>query len=387
MSEMNEMSVEGAVIPGKKEKQDESLYYASQSKMIWIAFKQHRAAMVAGIVLILIYVVSIFCGFFSPNDPQEFNKYHTFHPPQRIRFHDGERLHLRPFVYGYDDTRDPVSFKKIFTLNRERQYPLHLFVRGAPYKLLGMIETDIHFFGVKGEDAYYYPFGADNLGRCVFSRILFGGRISTSIGFVGVLLSFILGITLGSLAGYYGGVIDNVIQRIIEILRSIPTIPLWMGLSAALPQNWPVIRLYFGITIILSFIGWTGLARVVRSKFLSLREEDFVMAARFAGARETRVIFVHMLPSFMSHIIASLSLAVPRMILGETSLSFLGLGLRAPAISWGVLLQAAQNVQAVAMAPWLLLPGVAVIITVLAFNFFGDGIRDAADPYGDMKTR
>lgn len=375
-----------SVTPKSRDAEKESLYYASQRKMIWLAFKQHRAAVVAGIVLILIYVVSIFCGFFSPNDPSEFSRYQAFHPPQRIHFHDGERIRLRPFVYGYTSTRDPISLKKTYVPDEEQIYPIHLFVRGPEYRLVGLFDAQVHFFGVKG-DGYYYPFGTDDLGRCVFSRILYGGRISTSIGFVGVFLSFLLGITLGSLAGYYGGVLDNVIQRIIEILRSIPTIPLWMGLSAALPQNWPVIRLYFGITIILSLIGWTGLARVVRSKFLSLREEDFVVAARFAGARESRVIFVHMLPSFFSHIIASLSLAVPRMILGETSLSFLGLGLRTPAISWGVLLQAAQNVQAVATAPWLLLPGVAVIITVLAFNFFGDGIRDAADPYGDVKGR
>jgi peptide/nickel transport system permease protein len=248
---------------------------------------------------------------------------------------------------------------------------------------LGLFETNIHLMGLESddEDAPFYPLGTDRLGRDVWSRMAYGTRISMSIGFIGVVLSLLFGILLGGLSGYYGGSTDTVIQRLIEFIRSLPTIPLWLSLAAALPRDWPPLRTYFMITVILSIFGWTGLARVVRGRFLTLREEDFVMAARLAGTSEMRIIFRHMVPSFMSHIIAATTLAIPAMILSETSLSFLGLGLRPPVISWGVLLQEAQNIQSVALAPWLLVPGAAVIISVLCFNFLGDGLRDAADPY------
>lgn len=271
----------------------------------------------------------------------------------------------------------------VYEIDEAVKYPVRFFVHGHPYKLLGIFPADIHLMGLDTDDeeAPFYPFGSDRLGRDMWSRMAYGTRISMSIGFVGVVLSLIFGIVLGGLSGYYGGMIDTVIQRIIEFIRSLPTIPFWLSLAAALPRDWPPLRTYFMITVILSIFGWTGLARVVRGRFLSLREEDFVMAARLGGTGEMRIIFRHMVPSFMSHIIATITLAIPAMILSETSLSFLGLGLRPPVISWGVLLQEAQNIQSVALAPWLLAPGLAVVVSVLSFNFLGDGLRDAADPY------
>jgi peptide/nickel transport system permease protein len=270
-------------------------------------------------------------------------------------------------------------------VDKTRQYPISFFVHSYPYKFWGLFETDLHFVGANVDpndlNQTFYLLGSDRLGRDQLSRILYGTRISLSIGLVGMTMSFFLGILLGGISGLYGGMIDTVIQRIIEFLRSVPTTPLWMALSAALPPTWPPVRVYFGITIILSFISWTGLARVVRSKFLSLREEDFVMAARIAGTGEMRIIFSHLLPSFLSYIIASLTLSIPGLILSETSLSFIGLGLRPPTISWGVLMKEAQNLVVVAKAPWLLIPGLFIVVTVLSFNFMGDGLRDAADPY------
>jgi peptide/nickel transport system permease protein len=278
-------------------------------------------------------------------------------------------------------TIDPEALRRTFVIDESVRHPIGLFVRGEPYRLWGLLTLDRHLIGPLEAGAPMYLLGADRLGRDVLSRIIAGARISMSIGLIGVLLSLVLGVLIGGISGYYGGGVDMVIQRVIEFLRSIPTIPLWLGLAAALPPNWPPLRIYFGITIILSLIGWTGLARVVRGRFLALREEDFVMAARLDGSSELRVILRHMVPSFMSHIIAAITLAIPNMILAETALSFLGLGLRSPIVSWGVLLQEAQNIRAVATAPWLLLPGIAVVAAVLALSFLGDGLRDAADPY------
>lgn len=359
------------------ERQD--VHMASQWQLIWWGFRKHRLAMISLALLIMIYGVALFAEFVAPNNPLQHNTPLAYAPPQIPRFRSDDGFSLRPFVYAYSSERDPVTLRRIHVPDTTKPLPIRFFVRGHSYKWLGLFETDLHLFGV--DEGHIFLLGTDRLGRDVFSRIIYGTRISTSIGLVGVFGSFILGITIGGFSGYYGGLLDNLIQRLIEVLRSIPTIPLWMGLSAALPPHWPPIRVYFGITVILSLIGWTDLARVVRSKFTSLREEDFVMAARIGGTSEVRIILRHMVPSFLSHIIASLTLAVPGMILAETSLSFLGLGLRSPVISWGVLMQEAQNVQTVALYPWLLLPTVAVVITVLAFNFLGDGLRDAADPY------
>lgn len=373
-----------AKLENKQIDNEESVYEATYMQLVWRRFKKHRLALISITILLIIYLISIFCGFFAPYDPGELYKKYSYAPPQTPHFvtEEGD-FHLRPFVYGYKITRDPVSLKKIFKIDKEQVYPLNFLVRGHQYKLLGIWKTNIHFFGIEEtEEATMFFLGTDRSGRDMFSRILYGGRISTSIGFVGVFLSLLFGITIGGFSGYYGGIFDTIVQRLIEFLRSIPTIPLWMGLSAALPKDWSQVKVYFGITIILSLVGWTGLARQVRSKFISLREEDFIVSAQVAGSSESRIVFKHMLPSFLSHIIATITLAIPQMILGETSLSFLGIGLRDPVISWGVLLQRAQNIRTVALYPWLLLPGFAVIVVVLAFNFLGDGLRDAADPYG-----
>jgi len=356
---------------------EEKIYLASQWQLIWWRFRRHKVAIASGIILIIIYLLAIFCEFLAPYDPNKYDIKYTYAPPQRIHiFRDGKLV--RPYVLGYKMEFDPVTLRRIYKPDPDQVYPVYFFVKGDPYKLWGRWEKDVHFIGVK--EGTMFLLGTDRMGRDMLSRILYGARISTSIGLIGVFLSFVLGLIIGGFSGYYGGILDTFIQRAIEFIRSIPTIPLWMALSAALPPHWPPVKVYFGITIILSLIGWTGLARVVRSRFLSLREEDFIMAARLCGASEFRIIMRHMVPSFMSYIIANITLAIPGMILGETSLSFLGLGLRPPTISWGVLLQEAQNVRTVALSPWLLLPGVFVIITVLCFNFLGDGLRDAADP-------
>ena len=355
------------------------VYLSSQWQLMWLRFKKHKLAMFGILVLATIYMMGIFCEFVSPYDPYTFDRRYVNVPPQRPRFFSDEGFHLRPFVYGLERQRDPETLRISYTIDRSQKYPLYFFVRGEPYKFWGLWDTDIRLFGV--EEGHVYLFGTDHLGRDMFSRIMYGARISTSIGLLGVILSFVLGVCIGGISGYVGGVVDDVIQRVIEFIRSLPTIPLWMGLAAAIPADWPLIKTYFAITLVLSLIGWSGLAREVRSKFISLREEDFVLSARLIGASEVRVIFGHMIPSFISHIIASLTLAIPGMILAETSLSYLGLGLRPPAISWGVLLQLAQNVRTIAFTPWLLLPGLFVIITVLSFNFVGDALRDAADPY------
>ena len=367
--------------PGSAE---ERVYVASQLLLMWWKFRRHRMAVFSGIVILLLYFIALVPGFLAPMDPNQHNAMYMFAPPQPIRFVDDEgNFHLRPFVYKLDGVRNPETLAMEYTTDTSTRYPLHFFVRGFSYRLLGLIETDIHLLGIDDPEGTgtLFLLGSDRNGRDLLSRMLYGTQISMSIGLVGVLISLVLGIFFGGISGYYGGAVDNIIQRIIEFLRSIPSIPLWLTLSAALPSDWSGLQIYIGITIILSLIGWTGLARVVRGRFLSLREEDFVLAARLYGASERRLIFRHMVPLFLSHIIASLTLAIPNMILSETALSFLGLGLRPPTISWGVLLKEAQNVQTLALAPWLFLPGIAVIVAVLAFNFLGDGLRDAADPY------
>ena len=360
------------------------IFVASQWQLMWWRFREHKVALVCTVIVVLYYLVALGCEFVATTDPNTTSGSTKLLPPQWPHFVDASgTFHLRPFVYGIKRSRDPETLRPLYAPDTSVIYPIYLFVHGTSYKLWGLFESDVHLFGLKtdAKDMQFYLFGTDRLGRDMWSRVAYGTRISLSIGLIGVILSLLLGIVLGGVSGYYGGAVDMVIQRFVEFLRSMPTIPLWMALGAAMPSNWPPERIYFGITIILSLLSWTGLARVVRGRFLSLREEDFVMAARLNGSGEMRIILQHMVPSFLSHIIASITLSIPSMILSETSLSFLGLGLRAPVVSWGVLLQEAQNVQSVALAPWLLSPGLAVVVVILAFNFMGDGLRDAADPY------
>ena len=360
---------------------EERVSVASQWQLMWWRFRKHKLAMIGAVVVLVFYSSIIVADFLAYADPEVSDAQRGLIAPQSINWTLDGAFH--PHVYGLSGKRDPLTFKRVYAPDPENKVPVQFFAEGFPYKFLGFIPTNRHLIGVEGGKAEENIFimGTDLQGRDMWSRLMYATRISLTIGLVSVATSLVLGVVLGGLSGFYGGWIDTVVQRVIEILRSIPTIPLWMGLAAAVPQDWSILPVYFVITIIISLIGWTELARVVRGRFLSLREEDFVMAANLVGASQARIIFVHMVPLFLSHIIAATTLALPAMIISETSLSFLGLGLRPPAISWGVLLQQAQNVQTVAISPWLLLPAIPVIIVILAFNFLGDGLRDAADPY------
>jgi peptide/nickel transport system permease protein len=358
-----------------------SLAAASQWRLTWRRFRRHRLAVACGVLVLLFYIIVLFPEFFATTDPNRPSASFALMPPQAVHLFDNGAF--RPFVYKLERKRD-ANFQLVYTPNLAVKIPVVLFARGYSYNLLGLFPTDRHLIGVRGADAGQTLFllGTDVQGRDLWSRIMYATRVSLTVGLVGVTMSLILGVLLGGISGLYGGVIDEAIQRVIEVLRSVPTIPLWMGLAAAVPRTWSVTQVYFAITIIISLVSWTELARVVRGRFLALREEDFITAAELDGCGRLRIIFRHMVPSFLSHIIAVTTLTLPAMVLSETALSFLGLGLRPPAISWGVLLQAAQNVEAVAVTPWLLLPAVPVIVAVLSFNFLGDGLRDAADPYG-----
>jgi len=361
---------------------EERTAVATQWQLMWWRFRKHRLAMIGAVVLMLFYVAVIAADFLAYADPEASEAQLSLMAPRQIIFMDEGKF--SPHVFGIKGVRDPVTFKRVYQPDPETKIPVRFFGPGTPYKILGLFETHIHLISVEGAEAgkTLFLLGSDVQGRDVWSRLMYGTQTSLTIGLVSVALSLVLGVLLGGISGYYGGTIDTVIQRVVEILRSVPTIPLWMGLTASLPSSWNVFQVYFAITLIISLLGWTELARVVRGRFLALREEDFVMAAELAGCGQLRIILRHMVPSFLSHIIASTTLALPAMIISETSLSFLGLGLRPPAISWGVLLQDAQNVQALAISPWLLIPVLPVILAVLAFNFTGDGLRDAADPYG-----
>jgi peptide/nickel transport system permease protein len=355
---------------------------ATQRQLIWWRFRQHKLAVISGVIVLAFYLVAAFADTIAYTEPFDAQAARSYIPPQPIHWFEDGRFH--PHVYALKGKRDLRTFKLTYAPDPSEKRDVVFFARGYPYRLFGLFPTDIHLLGVadgKPENALFL-LGTDQLGRDLFSRLVLATRTSLTIGLVGVTMSLVLGVLLGGMSGLYGGWVDVVIQRVIEILRSVPTIPLWMGLAAAVPTSWSPQQVYFAITIIISLIGWTELARVVRGRFLALREEDFITAAELAGASRLRIIFRHMVPSFLSHIIAAISLALPAMIISETTLSFLGLGLRPPAISWGVLLQDAQNLQTLGLAPWLLYAAVPVIVVILAFNFLGDGLRDAADPYG-----
>jgi peptide/nickel transport system permease protein len=369
----------GAVADAREQR----VFVASQWQLMWWRFRKHKVAVASGLVVIAFYVAVLGADFLAYADPDASEAQRSLMPPQRVYWFDGGRF--GPYVYAVKGARDPQTFKRVYRADPSQKIPIRFFAEGFEYRVFGLIPTTRHLIGVEGgleAGQTVFLLGTDVQGRDLWSRLMYGTRISLTIGLFGVTVSLVLGVVLGGLSGFYGGVADTVIQRTIEILRSIPTIPLWMGLAAALPRDWSVLQVYFAITIIISLLGWTDLARVVRGRFLAMREEDFVVSARLVGCSQMRTIFVHMVPSFMSHIIAATTLALPAMIISETALSFLGLGLRPPAISWGVLLQQAQNVQTVAISPWLMIPAVPVIVAVMAFNFLGDGLRDAADPYG-----
>jgi peptide/nickel transport system permease protein len=359
--------------------EQEKIYLASQWKLMALRFRRHRVAVFSALVLAVMYLAILGVEFLAPYNVHTRNVNHIYVPPQGVHlFHKGE--FIGPFVYALDYKLNMTNLKREFTPNTDKPLPIRFFCRGDKYNYWGLVPGDFHLI-CPPEQGPMFLLGSDRLGRDMLSRILYGMRISLTIGLVGVAVSIVLGIVFGGLAGYYGGWFDDVVQRLIEIVRSIPNLPLWLALAAILPVTWSPLVIYFGITIILGLIDWTGLARAVRSRLLSLREEDFCVAAQLMGASPKRIIFRHLMPSFMSHLIASATLAIPNMILGETALSFLGLGIREPIVSWGVLLNDAQTINVVALYPWLMLPMAPVIIVVLAFNFMGDGLRDAADPY------
>ena len=383
--EIEEEEAGPSTSPLKGKRRPDQAVAAGPWRLMGHKLVRQKVAMVAGTIILLLYLVAAFCEFLAPGLPDTSKAQFTFAPPQPVEWFvanaDGS-TRFAPHVAGYTVKIDPVALRRTFVVDDAKTIPVGFFVHGEPYRFWGLFPTDVHFFGPVRKTDPMYLIGADRLGRDLLSRLIYGTRVSMSIGLVGVAISLILGVTLGSLSGFYGGWVDTLVQRIIEVISAMPTIPLWLGLAAAIPIAWPPLQVYFIITLIVSLLGWTSLAREVRGRFLALRGEDFVTAARLDGSTERRLIFRHILPSLTSHILAVVTLAVPTMIVAETSLSFLGVGLKPPVVSWGVLLQDAQNIRTVATAPWLLIwPSAAVVLAVLSFNFFGDGLRDAADPY------
>ncbi|MBJ6360150.1 ABC transporter permease [Paenibacillus sp. GCM10012307] len=355
--------------------------YSSQWRLIYLRFKKHKLARASLVILALLYAAAIFAQFIAPYGLQSYDSKYVNAPPMGLKLIDADgKFHFKPFVYGLKSERDPETMRKIFVADTDKRYPIQFFVKGEEYKFLGLIPTSLHLMGVE-EPGRIFLLGTDGMGRDMFSRIVLGSQVSLSIPLVGVGISFIIGLFIGGISGYFGGWLDSAIQRLIEIIRSFPTLPLWMALSAAIPPRIPVVTMYLYIVIIFAFIGWTDLARVVRGKFIALKNEDYVIAAKIAGVSDAKIIIKHLLPGFISYLVVATTLAIPGMILAETAMSFLGLGIRSPATSWGVLLQEAQKIENVALYPWKLFPLGIVILTVLTYNFLGDGLRDAADPY------
>ena len=352
---------------------------ASQLRLMWWKFKRHKVALASGIFLAVLYAMILICEFLAPYNLHTRNMDFIYTPPQPVHFfHEGS--FVGPFVYGRTMTLDLDTLKRNYQDNPADIEPVRFFCRGDSYRFWGLFENNLHLV-CPAQGGQLFLLGTDRLGRDVLSRIIYGARISLTIGLLGITVSFVLGIVIGGLAGYHGGVFDLIVQRLIEVLQSIPSIPLWLSLAAIMPATWSPILIYLGITVILGLLDWTGLARAVRSKLLALREEDYVLAAQLMGARSSRIIGRHLVPGFMSHLIATATISIPGMILGETALSFLGLGLRPPITSWGILLTEARSISVIAFYPWLLFPTIPVILVILAFNFLGDGLRDAADPY------
>ena len=350
--------------------------------LMWRKFMRNRVAALSGVVLIILYIVTVFAGFFAPYSAQSAESSYSFGPPTPVRFYDGEakRFYLRPFIYPVKSERDAATFQLVYQADRSERVPLSFFVEGEDYKILGLIPSNLHLFGTQGEERVYL-FGADQRGRDLFSRTLFGGQISLSVGILGVAITIILGSVIGTASGYFGGAVDSVVQRLIELLQSFPQLPLWMALSAAIPPTWPPEAVYIGIVVVLGMINWTGLAREIRGLTLSLKEQEFVNAARSLGASTPRVLLRHLIPNMVGHIIIIASLAIPVTILGESALSFLGIGVKPPMVSWGLLLNDATKIQIIALHPWVLFPSLFILITVIAYNFLGDGLRDMLDPF------
>lgn len=353
----------------------------SVRRLMWLRFKRNRLALYSGIFLVLMYVAAIFAGFIAPNDPTQVNGQFVSVAPQGLHFFDTEgNFHLIPFAYGLKSSVDPATFRRMIEIVPEEKYPLQFFMRGPKYSILGIINTDIHLFGVE-EPGKLFLFGTDSQGRDIFSRVWYGAQVSLSVGLFGVFLTLLFGSIIGIASGYIGGIFDDIVQRIIELLMSFPQLPLWLALAALVPDNWPSDRIYFAITIVLAILSWGALARQTRSMVYALREADYVTAARYSNCSDWRIITRHLLPNTMSHIIVIATTSIPGMILGETALSFLGLGIRSPLVSWGLLLTDAQHVRVLIQQPWILTPAIFVIATIIAFNFLGDGLRDAADPF------
>jgi len=362
-----------------EEKKKEAYYTATQFQLTWWKFRRHRTAIIGSVVLGFFLFIMLFCEFLAPYGSQSRNSDYIFGKPQKIHLFDEKGKFFGPFVYAMTTSFNSETMQLDLKEDKTAIYKIRFFAKGEPYKMWGFIKGNLHLF--VAEDGHLHLFGTDSLGRDVFSRTIFGTRTSLSIGLIGVFIAFTVGLIVGGFSGYFGGFLDNFLQRLIEFIRVIPTLPLWMSLAAILPKEWSPLRVYFAVTVILGFLTWTTLARRVRGKLISMREEDFVFAARIAGSNDLRIIWRHMLPAFLSYIIVDLTVSFPAMILGETTLSFIGLGLREPVVSWGVLLQQSQNVKAIEQHPWLFIPAIFVVVSVLAFSLVGDGVRDAADPY------